>query len=645
MRYDGSGFSNDDLFLFNEGTHYRLFDKLGAHSVPRDGTPAVRFAVWAPNAKHVHLVGDFNGWNPDTYAMQLRGHSGIWEGTVDNLEVGARYKYHVRGPNGYRFDKTDPYAFSCQVSPDTASVVTDLSFTWNDSEWMTNRKGRNGLTAPVSVYEMHLGSWRRKADEGNRFLTYRELVSVLPDYVAGHGFTHVEFLPVMEHPFYGSWGYQTSGYFAPTSRYGSPQDLMALIDALHRRGVGVILDWVPSHFPCDGFGLSYFDGTHLYEHADRRQGFQPDWGSYVFNYGRHEVANFLVNSALFWLDKYHVDGIRVDAVASMLYLDYSRKEGEWIPNAYGGRENLEAVAFLKRLSERVYAEFPDVQTFAEESTAWPSVSRPTYLGGLGFGLKWDMGWMHDTLTYMAENPIDRKYHHNELTFRSVYAFSENFLLPLSHDEVVHGKRSLLEKMPGDENGKWANLRLLLAYMWTQPGKKLLFMGGEFGQRREWNHDASLDWNLLQTPEHRGIARLIGDLNHLYRSEPALHAKDCNSSGFRWVEANDSDHSVVAYLRLGFETDPPILAALNFTPVVRNNYRLGVPRGQMWKELFNSDGTIYGGSGTGNFGAVEAVPISLHGQTHSVTVTLPPLAVVLFKPAVESHSQGVPGPSS
>jgi len=630
--HDPSWLSADDLQLLNEGNHYHLYEKLGSHRADVDGRSGTRFAVWAPSAERMAVVGDFNGWNPDAHLLQPRGSSGVWEGFIEGVVPGARYKYHVRGPNAYRFDKADPYAFACEVAPDTGSVVTDLSYEWNDTEWMTNRKGRNGLTAPTSVYEMHLGSWRRNPDQGNRPLTYRELAKVLPGYIAGHGFTHVEFLPVMEHPFGGSWGYQMTGFFAPTSRFGSPQEFMHLIDTLHQRGIGVILDWVPSHFPCDGHGLSYFDGTHLYEHADRRQGYQPDWGSYIFNYGRNEVANFLVNSALFWLEKYHIDGIRVDAVASMLYLDYSRKEGEWIPNKHGGRENLEAVAFLRRFNEQVYSRFPDVQTFAEESTAWPGVSRPTYLGGLGFGLKWDMGWMHDTLKYMAEDPVNRKYYHNQLTFRSVYAFSENYILPLSHDEVVHGKRSLLDKMPGDEWQKRANLRLLLGYMWTQPGKKLLFMGGEFGQWREWNHDASLDWHLLDDTGHAGIARWIGDLNHAYRSVPALHAKDCDPAGFRWVEANDADQSVLCYLRLGFEMDPPVVVALNFTPVVRRNYRIGVPRGGAWNEMLNSDAPLYGGSGQGNFGSVDCVPIGAQGQAHSVTITLPPLAVVILKPA-------------
>jgi len=629
--HHSSWLTSDDLYLFNEGSHYRLFDKMGAHMTEVDGRRGVRFAVWAPSASRITVTGDFNRWNPESHSLQPRGSSGIWEGFIEGVGPGTRYKYHVRGPNNYRFDKSDPYAFACETAPDTGSVVTDLSYHWSDTEWMTHRKGRNSLTAPTSIYEMHIGSWRRRPEEGNRPLTYRELATELADYLTSHGFTHVEFLPVMEHPFYGSWGYQMTGFFAPTSRYGSPQDFMYLIDSLHQRGVGVILDWVPSHFPCDGHGLSYFDGTHLYEHADRRQGYQPDWGSYIFNYGRNEVANFLINSALFWLEKYHIDGIRVDAVASMLYLDYSRKEGEWIPNMYGGRENLEAVSFLRRFNEQVYLRFPEVQTFAEESTAWPSVSRPTYLGGLGFGFKWDMGWMHDSLKYMAEDPVNRKYHHNQLTFRSVYAFSENFIMPLSHDEVVHGKRSLLEKMPGDDWQKLANLRLLLGYMYSQPGKKLLFMGGEFGQRREWNHDMSLDWHLLNEPGHRGIARWIGDLNHIYRSEPSLHAKDCDPSGFRWVEANDADQSILSYMRLGFENDPPILVAFNFTPVVRHNYRLGVPHGGLWKELLNSDASIYGGSGQGNFGGLESVPFGSHSQPHSVPITLPPLGMVVLKP--------------
>jgi 1,4-alpha-glucan branching enzyme len=637
-RTDDLGFSSEDLQRFRDGTHYRLFEKFGAHPTTVGGRQGARFAVWAPNAERMAVIGDFNGWNDAKTPLRRLGDSGIWEGFVAGIGPGARYKYHVHGPANYRFDKTDPYAFSHEVSPDTASIVTDLSYSWSDGEWMADRKRRNALNAPISVYEMHLGSWRRTADAIKRPLTYREMAAVLPGYLARHGFTHVEFLPVMEHPFFGSWGYQTTGFFAPTSRYGSPQDFMFLIDALHQHELGVILDWVPSHFPSDGHGLSYFDGTHLYEHPDPRQGFHPDWNSYIFNYERPEISNFLINSALFWLKNYHADGLRVDAVASMLYLDYSRKEGEWVPNEFGGRENLSAIATLRRLNEQVYRDFPDVQTYAEESTSWPGVSRPAYLGGLGFGFKWDMGWMHDSLSYSAEEPIHRKYHHDWITFRSVYAFSENFILPLSHDEVVHGKRSLLEKMPGDDWRKFANLRLLLGALWTQPGKKLLFMGGEIAQRREWDHDGALDWPLLDFPAHTGIARWVGDLNRAYRTHPALHAKDCDPEGFRWVEANDVEQSVFAYLRLGRENDPPILAVLNYTPVVRRNYRLGVPLGGFWKELLNSDAPIYGGSAQGNFGGVEAYPFSSHGRPFSISITLPPLGLVLFTPDAAANQR-------
>lgn len=631
VSYDETWMSADDLYLFNEGKHYRLFDKMGAHPTIINGTQGVRFAVWAPNARYITVMGDFNHWNNTSHPLRPISQTGIWHGCIEGISVGTRYKFHVHGPNNYRYDKMDPYAFACEVAPDTASIVSDLSYQWKDNEWISHRKVKNGTTAPCSVYEVHLGSWRRVPEEGYRSLTYRELAEHLPKYVADHGFTHVEFLPVMEHPFFGSWGYQMTGYFAPTSRYGSPQDLMFLIDALHQKGIGVILDWVPSHFPCDGHGLSYFDGTYLYEHADHRQGFHPDWGSYIFNYGRHEVANFLINSALFWLEKYHVDGIRVDAVASMLYLDYSRKPGEWIPNKHGGRENLEAIEFLRRFNEEVYSRFPDVQTFAEESTSWPLVSRPTYLGGLGFGYKWDMGWMHDTLKYFAQDPVHRKYHHHQLTFRSLYAFSENYILPLSHDEVVHGKGSLLNKMPGDEWQQRANLRLMLGYLFTQPGKKLLFMGGEFGQKSEWNHDSSLDWHLLNDARHSAIARWIGDLNHLYRSEASLHTKDVEPSGFQWIEANDMDQSVYIYMRLGDTGDRPIVIAFNCTPIIRRNYRMGVPLGGVWQELLNSDATIYGGSGQGNFGQVDSVPFGSHSQPHSLTVSLPPLSIVIFAP--------------
>jgi 1,4-alpha-glucan branching enzyme len=527
-------------------------------------------------------------------------------------------------------DKADPFAFRAEVPPNTASIVWDLSYEWGDDGWMSERRTHNSLDAPISIYEVHPGSWMRVPEEGNRPLTYRELAHKLAEYVQGLGFSHVELLPVMEHPFYGSWGYQTTGYFAPTSRYGTPQDFMYFIDYMHQHGIGVILDWVPSHFPNDEHGLGYFNGTHLYEHDDPRQGFHPDWKSYIFNYGRHEVCSFLISSALFWLDRYHADGLRVDAVASMLYLDYGRNRGEWVPNRFGGRENLDAIDFLRRLNEAVYHAHPDVQTIAEESTAWPMVSRPTYIGGLGFGLKWDMGWMHDTLLYMAKEPVHRRFHHNSLTFRMVYAFFENFVLPLSHDEVVYGKASLLSKMPGDDWQRFANLRLLFGYMYAQPGKKLLFMGGEFGQRQEWTHEGSLEWHLLQYAPHQGLRRLVAELNGHYRNEAALHEAEFDGSGFEWVDCNDSDTSVLSFLRKARSTNDIILVVSNFTPVTRFNHRLGVPRGDRWRELFNSDAEGYGGSGQGNLGGVEAAPVPLHGRPFSLTLTLPPLAVVYLK---------------
>lgn len=526
-------------------------------------------------------------------------------------------------------DKADPYGVRHETPPRTASIVWDLDYAWGDGEWMRTRARRNRLGAPMSIYEVHLGSWMRVPEEGNRWLTYQELADRLVPYVAHMGFTHVELLPVMEHPFYGSWGYQTTGYFAPSSRYGTPQEFMALIDRFHQAGIGVILDWVPSHFPTDEHGLAFFDGTHLYEHEDLRLGFHPDWNSYIFNYGRHEVASFLLSSAYHWLDAYHADGLRVDAVASMLYLDYSRKPGEWIPNRYGGNENLEAIDFLRRLNTMVYERFPDVQTIAEESTAWPMVSRPTYLGGLGFGLKWDMGWMHDTLKYLALDPVHRKYHHNQLTFRMLYAWTENYCLPLSHDEVVHGKGSLLGRMAGDPWQKFANLRLLLAYMFTQPGKKLLFMGGELGQWREWDHESSLDWHLLDYDTHRGVNHLLRDLNQLYRNAPALHILDCDPRGHEWIDANDSDTSVLTYLRWDQERQAPVVVACNFTPVPRHGYRIGVPRAGFWREVLNTDAGIYGGSGLGNLGGLATQDVPWHGRDHSLAVLLPPLAAVVF----------------
>jgi len=631
VSFDVTLLTDDDLYLFNEGNHFCLYEKLGAHCLNANGVEGTYFAVWAPDAEQVYVTGDFNGWDRASHPMRSRGQSGIWECFVHGLGKGILYKYHVRSRyNGYRVDKTDPFAFYDEVPPKTASVVWNLDYTWGDGEWMEKRRSRNSLDSPISIYEVHLGSWRRVPEEGNRPLTYRELALRLAEYVQRMGFTHVEFLPIMEHPFYASWGYQATGYFAPTSRYGTPQDFMYLVDTLHQQGIGVILDWVPSHFPTDEHGPGFFDGTHLYEHADPDKGIHPDWNSFIFNYGRNEVRSFLMSSALFWLDKYHCDGLRLDAVASMLYLDYSRKNGKWIPNKYGGKENLEAIDFLRRFNEEVYKQHPDVQTFAEESTAWPMVSRPTYVGGLGFGAKWDMGWMHDTLVYITRDPIYRRYHHNQLTFRMLYAFTENFVLPLSHDEVVHGKGALLSKMPGDTWQKFANLRLLLGYMYGQPGKKLLFMGGEFGQWREWNHDESLEWHLLDYAPHAGLQRWVENLNHLYRSEPSLYELDFSSAGFEWVDCNDSDQNVISFLRKGRAGDDFVLVACNFTPVTRFNYKVGVPRGGFWKELLNGDAREYGGSGHGNLGGVEAVPVSFHGRPYSLDMTLPPLSTVFFK---------------
>jgi 1,4-alpha-glucan branching enzyme len=613
-----------DLYLFNEGSHVRLADKLGAHPTP-DGC---HFAVWAPNAERVSVIGDWNGWVAGADPLHPVASSGIWEGFARAARPGAIYKYHLVGRGGVAVgDRADPLAFRSEVPPRTGSIVWDLAYTWGDEAWMRDRRSRNGGSAPISIYEVHLGSWARVSEESGRPLTYRELAPRLADHVERCGFTHVELLPVMEHPFYGSWGYQTTGYFCPTARYGTPQDFMYLIDHLHQRGIGVLLDWVPSHFPADPFALAMFDGTHLYEHADPRQGYHPDWGTLIFNYGRHEVRSFLISSALFWLDRYHADGLRVDAVASMLYLDYSRRDGEWIPNRYGGRENLEAIDFLRRLNAEVYGAHPDVQMIAEESTAWPMVSRPAYLGGLGFGMKWDMGWMHDTLEYFRHDPIHRRYHHDALTFRGLYMFTENFVLPLSHDEVVHGKGSLLGRMPGDDWQRLANLRLLYGWMFGQPGKKLLFMGGEFGQWHEWDHDSSLDWHLLQYDRHAGVLRWVADLNRFYRSEPALHALDFEPSGFSWVDANDAEQSVVSFLR--WARDRHVLCAFNFTPVPRHGYRLGVPRGGRWREALNGDATVYGGSGQGNLGGVDAEPRPWHGRPWSVAVTLPPLAAIFL----------------
>ncbi len=618
-----------DLHLFNEGSHSHLYEKLGAHiSKDPEGTS---FAVWAPNADWVSVIGDFNGWNRDSNKLVPREQSGIWEGFIPGVGHGALYKYHVHSRvTRTGADKADPFAVFAEQPPRQASVVWDLSYGWGDAEWLSSRQRANSRQAPWSVYEVHLGSWMRVPEEDNRWLTYRELAPHLADYAHRLGFTHVEFMPVTEHPFYGSWGYQVTGYFAPTSRYGTPQDFMFLVDHLHQHGIGVILDWVPSHFPSDEFGLQYFDGTHLYEHADPRLGVHPDWGSSIFNYGRNEVRGFLLSSALSWLNRYHADGLRVDAVASMLYLDYSRKQGQWLPNKFGGNENLEAIDFLRRFNIEVYKEHPDVQTIAEESTSWPLVSRPTYLGGLGFGMKWDMGWMHDTLSYMSKDPVHRRFEHHQLTFRALYAFTENYMLPLSHDEVVHGKGSLLSKMPGDDWQKFANLRLLLAYMYAVPGKKLLFMGAEFGQWSEWNHEASLDWHLLDEPMHDGLSRWTGDLNRVMRDEKPLHELDFDPAGFAWIDITDAEQSVISFMRRS-SRDELIVAVFNFTPVPRHNYQVGVPSPGRWLELLNSDAPIYGGSGQGNLGGVEAAPIGKHGHLHSLNLTLPPLGALFLKP--------------
>ncbi len=625
-----------DRHLISEGTHYRGHEKLGAHLTVRDGSPGTSFAVWAPEAARVSVIGDFNQWDPEACFMSQASSSGIWEAFVPEVGAGALYKYHVVSKhNGYSADKADPYAFAAEVRPLTASKVWDLSgYEWGDADWMATRYQRNALDSPVSIYEVHLGSWRRA--DNNRWLTYREAADQLAEYCTHVGFTHVEFLPLAEHPFDGSWGYQVISYFAPTSRFGTPQDLMYLIDTLHQHGIGVILDWVPAHFPHDVHGLGYFDGSHLYEHADPRQGTHPQWDTFVFNYGRREVQSFLLSNALFWLEHYHIDGLRVDAVASMLYLDYGRSSGDWIPNRFGGHENLEAIEFLRRFNELVYREHPDTMTMAEESTAWPMVSRPLYVGGLGFGLKWNMGWMHDILDYMALDPIYRGYHQNRLTFSLHYAFQENFELPLSHDEVVYGKGSMIAKMPGDDWQKFANLRLLYGFMFGHPGKKLLFMGNEFGQWREWNHDSSLDWHLLQNRNHEGLQRWVRDLNTFYRAEAAMYQVDFSPEGFRWIDCNDKDLSIISFLRYGRDPQKDRLAFVcNFTPVPRYNYRVGVPEDGHWVEALNSDAPLYGGSGQGNLGGVSASPVSHHGQPYSINLTVPPLATLIFKPRVSS----------
>jgi 1,4-alpha-glucan branching enzyme len=624
--------SDFDLHLMAEGRHYDTYEKLGAHIKTVNGVVGTNFAVWAPSARRVSIVGDFNGWDGRIHPMRPRGSSGIWELFLPNINEGAIYKYEITGPHDNLLPlKSDPYAFRSELRPNTGSVVANLeTYQWKDSNWLAAREKKNWFDSPISVYEVHLGSWRRVPEDKDRWLTYRELADQLVPYVKEMGYTHIELLPVMEHPFDGSWGYQTLGYFSATSRYGTPTEFMEFVDRAHQAGIGVILDWTPAHFPRDTHGLAQFDGTHLYEHADPRLGAHPDWGTLVYNYGRNEVQNYLISNALFWLDKYHIDGLRVDAVASMLYLDYSRKQGEWIPNRYGGRENLHAIDFFKRMNEVAHGRFPGILTIAEESTAWPSVSRPVYLGGLGFSLKWNMGWMNDTLKYFSSNPIYRKYEHNKITFSLIYAFTENFMLPFSHDEVVHGKNSLLHKMPGDMWQQFANLRLLFAYQHAHPGKKLLFMGQDFGQRNEWSEERSLDWHLLQYESHKGIQKLVSDLNRLHAQEPALHQVDFEWTGFEWIDCNDGDNSVVSFIRRARNREDFLVVMLNATPVVRGNYRVGVPEGGFYKEILNTDSTNYGGSGVGNLGGVNSEPSTSEERSHSLLLTLPPLSALIFK---------------
>ena len=619
-----------DISLFRAGKHFRMYQKLGSHLLEVEGRAGVYFGVWAPNARDVSVIGNFNGWNPATHPLVSRWDgSGIWEGFIPGVKKGDLYKYRIIAHDGRRLEKTDPYGFFFEIPPKTATIVWDLDYAWQDADWMAQRRIKAGLDQPFSVYEVHLGSWMKKQG-GFESLNYREIAQKLPAYVREMGFTHVEFLPVMEHPYFPSWGYQITGYYAPTSRFGTPQDYMFLVDALHQAGIGVILDWVPSHFPADAHGLADFDGTHLYDHADPRKGFHPDWKSAIFNYDRYEVRSFLISNALFWLDAYRADGLRVDAVASMLYLDYSRQEGQWVPNRFGGKENLEAISFLKEFNETVYSEYPDVMTIAEESTAWNGVSRPTYDGGLGFGQKWMMGWMHDTLKYFQNDPIHRRHHHHTITFSLVYAFSENFMLPLSHDEVVHGKGPLIDKMPGDEWQRFANLRLLFGYMWMHPGTKLLFMGGEIGQTTEWSIEKGIQWHLLDNPFHRGVQSWIQTLNRFYTQTPAMFRLQFAPQGFEWIDHQDYLNSVLVFMRKGAENDPAILVALNLTPVVRQDYQIGVPGPAEWKEVLNSDAQNFGGTGSFSNGTLIPVEEPCHGRPYSLSLTLPPLAMIAFE---------------
>ncbi|NOX80728.1 MAG: 1,4-alpha-glucan branching protein GlgB [Deltaproteobacteria bacterium] len=624
--------SDFDKYLIGEGTHERAYEKFGAHLISVDGRQGVAFAVWAPNAREVSVMGDFNDWR-DTAHPMYSSDSGIWSLFIPGLTEFTVYKYHITAQDGQGFDKADPYGFAMEERPRTGSVVADLDrYSWDDGGWMAERAACQSLNSPVSIYEVHLGSWRKIADEqwGTRYLTYREFAETLIPYVLEMGYTHIELMPIAEHPLDASWGYQVLGFFAPTSRFGTPEDFMYFIDQCHQQGLGVILDWVPAHFPKDGAGLNFFDGTHLYSHVDPRQGEHQDWGTLIFNYGRNEVRSFLLSNALFWLDKYHIDGLRVDAVASMLYLDYSREEDQWVPNEYGGRENLAAISFLRKTNEVLHGIFPGILTIAEESTSWPMVSRPTYLGGLGFSMKWNMGWMHDTLSYMSKDPIFRRFHHNKMTFGMLYAFHENFVLPLSHDEVVHGKGSLLGKMPGDEWQKFANLRAYYGFMWGYSGKKLLFMGNDFAQWQEWDHDKGLEWEALNAPNHQGMQRFVRDLNLVYRSEPALYEKDFDWSGFSWIDANDNDNSVFSFIRFSRSPDDFILVVCNFTPIVRHHYRIGTPAAGKYRELINSDQDVYQGSGISNGGEIISIDESYHGQPYSLDLTLPPLSTLMLK---------------
>ncbi|EOR94549.1 1,4-alpha-glucan (glycogen) branching enzyme, GH-13-type [Arcticibacter svalbardensis MN12-7] len=622
-------FTDFDVALFKAGKHYNLYNKLGSHLVNHEGEKGTYFAVWAPAASYVTVVGNFNSWDKNSHPMHVRWDgSGIWELFIPGVLHAEYYKYYIENPNGFKVEKGDPYALHWETPPHTSSITWDQAYTWNDAKWVTERQKENALSKPISVYEVHLGSWRRSTEDGS-FLTYREIAAQLPDYCVYMGFTHVEFMPIMEHPFYGSWGYQVTGYFAPSSRFGAPEDFKFLVDQLHLAGIGVILDWVPSHFPVDEHGLGYFDGSHLYEYADPRKGFHPDWKSFIFNLDRNEVREFLISNAFFWLEQFHIDGLRVDAVASMLYLDYSREEGEWIPNQYGGRENLEAISFLRELNTAVHESFPDVITVAEESTSWPGVTHPVHEGGLGFDMKWMMGWMHDTLHYFENDPVYRKYHQGQITFSLLYAFTEKFTLPLSHDEVVYGKQSLLNKMPGDEWQKFANLRLLFAYMYGHPGAKLIFMGGEFAQSHEWQHDFSLDWHENHHPLNNGVQSLVKDLNMLYH-EPALYTYNFTYEGFEWIANNDDQNCVICWRRKGINIEEDLIFVANFTPVVRSNYRIGVSLRGFYKEILNSDSLKYGGSDVLNSGELDAFPIPAHDQTHSLSLTLPPLGVIVLK---------------